>query len=127
MGSKIKRIGLYVMAILYIFAGVNHFVSPESYLKIMPPYFPNQELLNYLAGIAEIVLGAGLFFSGTRKWAAFGIILMLIAFIPVHTYFIQVDSCIPDGICLPSWTGWFRLVIIHPILLLWAYIYTYKT
>jgi uncharacterized membrane protein len=80
--------------------------------------------MNLLAGVAEVVLGLGLHFKATRIWAAWGVIAMLIAFLPVHIYFIQVDSCIENSICLPVWAGWVRLVIIHPLLLLWAYLYT---
>lgn len=119
--KKVKVISLYLMAVLYIVAGFNHFRSPDTYVQIIPPYFPEPVLLNYLAGVAEIVLGMGLIFQFSRRWAALGVILMLIAFLPVHIYFIQVDSCINNSICLPQWTGWVRLVIIHPILLAWAY------
>tara|TARA_R110002020_G_scaffold423679_1_gene632707 strand:+ start:396 stop:743 length:348 start_codon:yes stop_codon:yes gene_type:complete len=114
------------MATLYILAGLNHFFRPESYLPLFPPYFPAHELLNVLAGIAEVILGFGLYFRKSRLWSAWGIILMLIAFLPIHIYFIQVDSCIEDSICLPEWTGWFRLLFIHPLLFGWAYLYTRK-
>lgn len=124
--NKLLRFSLHLMATLYMLAGLNHFFRPDSYLPLIPPYIPSHELMNILAGIAEVVLGLGLHFKATRYWAAWGIIAMLLAFLPVHIYFIQVDSCIENSICLPVWTGWFRLVIIHPILLAWAYLYTRK-
>ncbi|MEP1087841.1 MauE/DoxX family redox-associated membrane protein [Algoriphagus sp.] len=122
--KKILRISLYVMAILYMLAGLNHFLRPQSYLPLMPPYIPAPELMNYLAGIAEVLLGLGLIFKATRKWSAWGVILMLLAFLPVHIYFIQVDSCIENSLCLPPWAGWVRLVLIHPVLLGWAFLFT---
>ncbi|PZX54886.1 DoxX family protein [Algoriphagus chordae] len=124
--KKLKLVGLYIMSVFYIFAGVNHFISPESYLGLLPEYLPFHEVLNFLAGLFEVVFGLALLFTQTRSLAAWGIILMLIAFIPAHVYFIQLDSCIENGICLPPWTGWFRLIILHPILLFWAYVYTSK-
>ena len=48
---------LYVMAVMYILAGINHFRRPRLYLKIIPPYFPKPKLLNALSGFAEIALG----------------------------------------------------------------------
>lgn len=124
--KKLKIISLYVMAIFYTLAGINHFINPEGYLRLIPEYLPNHTLLNLLAGVFEVIFGLALLFSSSRKWAAWGIILMLLAFIPAHIYFIEMDSCVENGICLPPWTGWFRLVIIHPILLGWAFLFTRK-
>lgn len=122
--SKLKKPALYLMAFLYLLAGVNHFVSPESYLPIIPDYLPNHELINILAGLAEIILGIGLLIPKTKVISAWGVVFMLIAFIPSHAYFIQIGSCIEGGICTPEWVGWFRLIVIHPLLLAWAWIYT---
>ncbi|MEB2775281.1 DoxX family membrane protein [Algoriphagus sp. D3-2-R+10] len=122
--KKLRIIGLYVMAVFYSLAGLNHFVNPDSYLGLIPEYLPNHSLLNLIAGICEVGFGIALLFPSSRKWAAWGIILMLLAFIPAHVYFIELNSCIENGICLPPWTGWFRLIIIHPLLIAWAYLYT---
>lgn len=112
-----------MMAIFYTASGVNHLISPESYLLLIPPYLPNPELLNLIAGLAEVILGIGVLIPRTRKIAICGIIAMLIAFLPAHIYFIKMDSCIPSLFCLPEWTGWFRLIILHPLLMAWALIY----
>ena len=101
-------------------AVINHFRKPEAYYGLIPPYLPEHVILTILAGIAEISFSLLLIFTATRKWAAYGIILMLLAFIPAHIYFIKVGSCLP-GLCLPQWVGWLRLVVIHPLLLLWAW------
>ncbi len=122
--SKLKKAGLYLMAFLYLLAGANHFISPESYLPIIPEYIPNHEFINIFAGMAEIILGIGLLIPKTRKISAWGVILMLIAFIPAHVYFIQIGSCVEGGICTPEWLGWIRLVFIQPLLIVWAWIYT---
>ncbi|WP_339754882.1 DoxX family protein [Algoriphagus aquimarinus] len=122
--KKLKIVGLYFMSALYILAGINHFISPEGYLRLIPEYLPAHELINILAGICEVTFGSALLFPKTRGLASWGIILMLLAFIPAHIYFIQLNSCIENGICLPPWTGRFRLLIIHPVLIAWAYQYT---
>lgn len=124
--KKIKIVGLYLMSAFYTLAGINHFISPDGYLRLIPEYLPFHELLNILAGVCEVAFGIALLFPQTRGMAAWGVILMLLAFIPAHIYFIQLNSCIENGICLPPWTGWFRLLIIHPVLIGWAYLYTRK-
>lgn len=79
----------YLCGILYTLAGVNHFINPDFYLRIMPDYLPAHELLVALSGVAEIVLGLGLILrpkSQLRIWSAWGLILLLIAVYPANIY-----------------------------------------
>ena len=46
---------------------------------------------------------------------------MLIAFIPSHIWFIEIGSCVEGGLCVDEWISWLRLLIIHPVLIYWAY------
>ncbi|SFO38328.1 Uncharacterized membrane protein [Algoriphagus ornithinivorans] len=119
MIQVLKRYSLFVLSGFYIFAGINHFLNPEFYLPLIPDYFSNAEFINVLAGLAEIILGIGLLIKKVRRLAIIGIVLMLLAFIPSHVYFIQKGSCIDGGLCVSNWIGWVRLVIIHPILIAW--------
>ena len=116
-----KKLNCWLQAGFYVFAGINHFIDPEFYIDLIPPSFVFLAEINVVAGIVEIVLGLALLFSRSRKLAAYGIILMLVAFIPSHIYFIQIGSCVDGGMCVPEWVGWVRLVVIHPLLLLWAW------
>ncbi len=117
-----KKILLYAQAIFYIAAGGNHFRKPVSYTAILPSYIPAPGMAVMLSGIAEIVLGAMLLFGATRKTAAYGIVLMLLLFLPVHIFYVQMHSCIPP-LCFPEWVGWIRLLVVHPILMAWAWWY----
>ncbi len=116
-----KKLSLYLMAAFYAYAGANHFINPEFYGPLIPDYLPFPEFINSLSGILEIVAAMGLLFWKTRRWSVFLILAMLIAFIPSHIYFIQIGSCVPDGLCIPFWGAWIRLLVVHPILMLWAY------
>ena len=118
-----KKICLYLLILLYFFAGINHFWHPSFYLPIIPPYFSNPVLINYVAGVAEIILAILLIFSTTRKIAAYGIIAMLIAFIPAHIYFIQKGNFKLGNNTMTPIIGWIRLIIIHPLLIAWAWWY----
>ncbi len=109
------------MALGYIAAGINHFWHPQFYIKIIPDYFPPKTLLNTLAGIAELFLGILLFFKTTRRLAAYGIIAMLIAFIPVHVWMLQKGGCyFNPAKCIPGWLLWIRLLVLQPVLIIWA-------
>ncbi|MEM9024955.1 MAG: hypothetical protein AAGB22_14515 [Bacteroidota bacterium] len=112
---------LYAMAAFYLFAGSYHFINPDFYAGLIPDYLPAHDFLHRLAGAFELVFGLALFFERTRWWATRGILLMLLAFVPAHVHFIAIGSCIEGGLCVPPWIGWVRLVVIHPLLLYWAY------
>ena len=116
----VKKISLFLLILLYVGAGINHFWHPAFYYSIIPPYLPNPYLINIAAGTSEIVLGILLIFSSTRKVAVYLIIAMLIAFIPVHIYMIQKGGCMNEIVCIPLWKAWLRLAL-QPLLILWAW------
>ena len=111
----------FLMGILFVLAGINHFISPESYLALIPPYLPFPEFLNFFSGALEILFGAGLMTERYRAWSAYGIIFLMAAFIPAHVYHIQMDGCVSEKICSPLWAAWIRLLVIQPLIIGWAY------
>ncbi|MGB5982775.1 MAG: hypothetical protein WBG46_11585 [Nonlabens sp.] len=118
-----SRLSLLSFIIFYAFAGVMHFVMPELYIQVIPKQLGNAELLNYLAGAFEILIAVLALFRKTRDKAGFSAIAMLFVFIIPHIYFIQMGSCAGE-LCIPEWIGWIRLIMIHPLLLYWAYAIT---
>ena len=116
-----KRISLTVMTLFYLLAGINHFVKPDSYYKLIPGYLPYPVALNFISGVLEIIFALLLIFSATRKIAVYGIIALLIAFIPAHIVMIQNGFCLGNGFCLPVWATWLRLFPLQFILMWWAY------
>jgi uncharacterized membrane protein len=72
------------MALLYVAAGIYHFVNPKMYMKIMPPYLPYHLPLVYISGVIEIILGILLIPESTRPVAAWLVIAMLIAIFPAN-------------------------------------------
>lgn len=109
------------LGMFYIFAGANHFFNPEFYLPLIPDYLPAPIVLNLLVGVIELALGVLVFVPQYTKTATWGIILLLIALIPSHVYFLQIGSCVPDGLCIAEWIAWVRLLIVHPLLVAWAW------
>ncbi|EAY31544.1 DoxX family protein [Microscilla marina] len=115
-------IALYIMAVLYILAGVYHFVQPKFYLKMMPPYIPAHKLMVDLSGIAEVVLGVGLLFEPTRHWAAIGVVALLIAVFPANIYMLTEKMAGRKFRKIPIGFLWFRLPL-QLALIYWAYLY----
>ncbi|NLV07841.1 DoxX family protein [Haloarcula rubripromontorii] len=122
---QFKRPLRYVMAILYIVAGILHFVVPELYVQIVPPVLPAPLALVYLSGVAEIGVGAGLLVPRTRSYAAWATIALLVAIFPANVY-MAVSMVTIDGTGggQPSaLVRWARLPL-QGVLILWAYWYT---
>lgn len=116
----LKKINLFLLSGFYVFAGTNHFIDPEFYYGLIPDYLPYHDAINLISGVAEIVLGIGVLFEKTRTWSSYLLVAMLICFIPAHVYFLQIGSCIETGLCVAEWISWVRLLVIHPLLILWA-------
>lgn len=118
-----KKISLFLLILFYLLAGINHFRNPGSYYRIIPPYIPYPVLANILAGCFELLFGMGLIFSKTRPLAAWGIILMMLAFLPVHISMIGDAPLKLGDLLVTPLIAWIRLVVLQPFLILWAWWY----
>lgn len=113
----------FVLGVFMIVAGANHFIDPEFYMNIMPPYIPAHKLMVDLSGIAEIVLGVGLLVPVPRisRLSAWGIIALLIAVFPANIYVFQNhEDIFPD---VHPALHFIRLPL-QGLLILWAWWYT---
>ena len=119
--QKIKKISLIVLIAGYIFAGLNHFRAPASYIKIIPHYLPHPAVLNVLAGFFELLFAFMLIFPKSRLLAAWGIILMLLAFLPVHIQMVIDAPFMLGSLTVTPLIAWIRLIILQPLLILWAW------
>ncbi|WP_179350000.1 DoxX family protein [Winogradskyella pacifica] len=114
-----ESIGLYIMAAIYIFGGLMHFLRPKMYMRIMPRYLPNHKALVYLSGVAEIVLGIGLCIPAVKAFSIYGIMAMLGVFLLVHVYMLSSEKAAAG---IPKWILILRLPLQFG-LMYWAYTY----
>jgi uncharacterized membrane protein len=121
--SRRKTVLLWVMGVFYVLAGTMHFVRPDFYLPMMPPYLPAHLALIYVSGLAEIVLGVVVLLPGTRPAAAWGIILLLVAVFPANVH-IALHNVPVFGAKQGAGIGnWIRLPV-QGLLIAWAWWYT---
>jgi uncharacterized membrane protein len=111
---------LYLMAFLYLLMGLNHFRVPRMYVKMIPPSLPMAKILNIISGLAEVVLAVLLCIPGTSLFAAWGIIILLIAIFPANIYMYTNDNV---AMGLPKWIRLIRLPL-QLALIYWSYLYT---
>ncbi|RFZ95857.1 DoxX family protein [Mucilaginibacter conchicola] len=116
----LKNFSLVILVLGYLLAGINHFVHPDGYIRIIPSYIPAPVALNYLAGFFEIAFSLLMIRPKTRKVASWGIILMLSAFLPVHISML-INAPLQIGSLMVTPTiAWVRL-FLQPVLMLWAW------
>ncbi len=96
------------LAVSFLGAGVTHFVRPQFFEAIVPPYLPFPHALVLISGAAEIAGGAGLLLPATRRAAGWGLVALLLAVFPANLYMWQVDVPV-DGQHLPRWALLARL------------------
>jgi uncharacterized membrane protein len=112
----------FLFVFFYVFAGVNHFIHPETYLPLIPKYLGNyKEVLNILAGVVEVLVALLMLKKETIKISSYITIAMLLAFIPSHVYFIQKGDLQIAGFTITPLIAWIRLLVVHPLLIYWAW------
>ncbi len=122
-----KKIFLYLMVLFLLGGGIYHFVSPATYVSIMPSWFPAKEILNQVSGSAEIVLALLLIPKKTRTFASNMIVLMFISFFLVHIgHLFEPPVIISNGKTLVDFRGdmyygLFGRVLAQFGLIYWAY------
>lgn len=117
--KRIKPVSKYLLAIFMIVAGTMHFVNPEFFLKIVPPYLPLHKELVLLSGVCEILLGVALLIPRYSHLAAWGIVALLIAVFPANVYLYQNQKILPASPIIHL----LRLPL-QGVFILWAYWHT---
>jgi uncharacterized membrane protein len=120
---KLKLILKWLFGIGFVLAGINHFLHPYLYVKIMPPYLPWHLELVYLSGVLEIALGVLLLIPACTTLAAWGLIALLIAVFPAN---LHMALNAPLYHQIHPVALWLRLPI-QGVLIAWAYWFTRRT
>jgi uncharacterized membrane protein len=96
-----------LLAAFFMAAGANHFRTPDVYLGMMPPWLPWPLALVYLSGAAEMLGGVGALVPFTRRFAGWGLIVLLIAIFPANLH-VALQGRMP-GFDLSPLRLWLRL------------------
>lgn len=101
---------------LFVGAGVNHFVNPAFYRQIVPPGFPSPSVLVAVSGACEIAGGIGLMIRPLRRAAGWGLAALLVALFPANIYM----AASPEKFSVPAWALWVRLPV-QAVLIAWVW------
>lgn len=103
--------GAFALTIMFVLVGTSHFAKREKLEAMIPPRWPYRRAMNYVSGAAEIILGILVLFAATRTWAAYGLLLLLIAVFPANIYVARAK---------PNWYNVSRL-FFQPVYMLWIW------
>ncbi len=108
-----------ICGLLFLVAGVLHFIVPGYYEKLVPSYLPAPSVLVVLSGVAEIAGGIGLLVPRLRRPAGIGLMLLLVAVFPANVEMLRLaiaGGSAPWGEAML----WMRLPL-QALLILWVW------
>ena len=103
MLRTLKFISIPLMSFFYVRVGIDHFMRPEWYEKIVPPFLLFKNELVLISGAIEIILGIMLLHPKTRYIAGRGLIILLIAVYPANIYLALTNGAALDITPLVAW------------------------
>ena len=117
--ARTKEVLKWLYGVLFAFAGANPFVSTDFYVRIMPPYLPWHLPLVYGSGVCEFALGVMLLIRRVERFAAWGMIALIVAVTPANVHMALNAELYP---AFSPTALWVRLPL-QLVLIAWAYWY----
>ena len=90
--QKIWTILKIVLGIFLIFGGIQHFIKPDFYIPFVPEFLPFTMLVIYISGLVEILFGVLVLIKKYAKIGAWGILILMLLFLPIHVWDIFSDT-----------------------------------
>ncbi|MBX9624727.1 MAG: DoxX family protein [Gemmataceae bacterium] len=115
--GRLRVVMRWLLGGLMIAAGVNHFVDPDFYVRIMPPYLPWHRELVLVSGVFEVVLGLLVLEPRTRRLAGWGLIALFVAVFPANVHMAMNPELYPEA---PP-AVWYARLPLQGVFILWAY------
>lgn len=106
-----------LLGLFFIGAGINHFVIPGTYERIVPPGLGDPRTLVMASGIAEVAGGVGVFVPRARPLAGLGLIALLVAVFPANVHMALEPERFRQ---IPRWALYARLPL-QPLMMWWAW------
>jgi uncharacterized membrane protein len=114
-GRKRSRV---LLGLVFMGAGVNHFLMPKAYERIVPPSMKGRAKdIVAVSGVAELAGGLGVLLPWTRRPAGLGLVALLAAVFPANMYMARTPEHFAK---IPRWALYGRLPL-QPLMMWWAW------
>lgn len=119
-----RAAGAIGLGVVFVFAGIGHFVQTGPMVQMLPPWVPGRLPLVYATGILEFLIAIGLFVPRLRRLSGWVAAATLVLFFPANVY--AAFNHVPMG--GHAWGPVYLLVRVplQVALLAWAYWFTIR-
>lgn len=116
---KDHRLALRIgMSVGFLFVGIDHLVTPERYLPMMPPFVPWHAEVIFFTGLCEIAGAIGLLWPRVTRLAALMLALYAVAVFPANIHN-ALSGLSVEGLPQSTAYYWVRLAF-QPLIIWWA-------
>lgn len=116
---QVIRYARIALAVFFVVGGSAHFVMPGFYRPMMPPWLPAHSALIAISGVFEILGGMGVLVPRSRRFAAWGLIALLVAVFPANLH-VAFDADAAKAFGWPQWLMIARLPA-QVVFICWVY------
>jgi len=118
-----KRAALVLLGVAMMGVGIDHFLNPTPFERIVPSYLPAPHALVLVSGLFEFLGGVGVLVPRTRRFAAWGLVALYVAVFPANLNMAIHQIQLEPGGTFPVWAMWLRLPF-QALFIAWAYWFT---
>lgn len=109
------RLGL---ALALVFTGIDHLVTPQRYLAMMPGFVPFHDAVVAFTGLCELAGAVGLMIPRLRWLAGVMLAIYFVAVFPANIKN-AVEGLAVEGLPTARWYYWIRF-LFQPLVIWWA-------
>ncbi len=105
---RARTVGLAVVFLFFVIGGIGHFVVPDFFVSIMPPYIPFHLEIVWISGAIELILAACLLVPRWRPATGWALIVLICAVSLANIHMWLNPELFPQ---IPEWALTLRLVL----------------
>lgn len=106
--NRIKMAARLFVTVWFVIGGMAHFIYPEPFLRIMPPYIPFHLACVYISGALELLGTIGLWVKPVRSLAGYGLMALTTVVTLANVHMFQHPNLFPS---IPYWL----LIVRFPV------------
>ena len=122
--NTLRERAAWALGLSLFAAGALHVAVPQVFAAIVPDYLPAPQMLVYAGGASLLGGSFGVVWKRLRKFTSYGVIGMLLAFLPANLNVAMNGAKLPDGLGeLPPdhWLAW-TSVPMQFVYMAWAWL-----
>lgn len=94
--KSLKIAGLLIVCAWFAVGGVMHFVAPQGFARIVPPYVPYPLEVVYLTGVFEVLAAIAIWVPAWRRITGIALFVFTICVTPANVYMAMNPQLFPN-------------------------------